>query len=280
VLDEKDYSEFVDSYPLNLSAPTDDSPFFFNMIRIRDLFTPGVYNEQGENRHNLKAVMVLAGLLLISLVLTFGFIVIPLILTADKSALSGAAPLFLLFAAIGFGFMLVEISQMQRLIVFLGHPTYGLTVVLFSLLLSSGCGSYLTGLLPENRWTGCLAFFLLLFALGVFGAQTTEVIASFRHSETPVRIAVATGILFCLGFFMGMPFPVGMRLASLRSDNLTPWLWGVNGATSVCASVIAVAVSLFWGIATTYWIGVFCYLVGTLAFIGASLRETGSCRPD
>ena len=278
ILAENDSREFVDSYPLDLSAPTDDSPFFFNMIRFQDLLASGVYEEQGENRHNLKAVLVLAGLLLISLVLTFAFIVVPLILTADKSVLSGATPLFVLFAAIGFGFMLVEISQMQRLIVFLGHPTYGLTVVLFSLLLSSGLGSYLTGLFPENRRAGFLAFFLLLVALGVFGAQTTDVIASFRHSETPVRIAVATGILFCLGLFMGMPFPIGMRVASLRSHNLTPWLWGVNGATSVCASVIAVAISLMWGISTTYWVGVLCYLAGALAFIGASVKGTGSCQ--
>ena len=77
-------------------------------------------------------------------VLTGVCILLPLWLTRDRVRLAGAGPLFVFFIAIGLGFMLIETSQMQRLIIALGHPTYGLSVVLFALLLSSGIGSYLT----------------------------------------------------------------------------------------------------------------------------------------
>ena len=95
-------------------------------------------------RVNMQAVFVLAALLATVLVLTGICIVAPLLLSRRGVVTRDAIPLLLFFAAIGFGFMLIEVSQMQRLTIFLGHPTYGLSVVLFSLLLSGGLGSWLT----------------------------------------------------------------------------------------------------------------------------------------
>jgi hypothetical protein len=98
------------------------------------------------------------------------------------------------------------------------------------------------------------------------------VIRTFGASTTPARIAVAIGLLLPIGFLMGMAFPLGMRAASDRTSVLTPWLWGINGATSVCASVIAVAISLHWGIAASFWTGVACYVVaaGALAHLSVA----------
>jgi hypothetical protein len=70
---------------------------------------------------------------------------------------------------------------------------------------------------------------------------------------------VATGILFPLGLFMGMAFPLGLKLAASQVDALTPAFWGVNGATSICGSVLAAAISMNAGIASTFWIGFLCY---------------------
>ena len=103
----------------------------------------------------------------------------PLFVTSDRKALAGAAPLVTFFAAIGFGFMLVETSQMQRLIVVLGHPTYGLTVVLFSLLLSSGVGSFLTGGVAAARARGApgrSVSSLLVAVLAATGSLTPMVV--------------------------------------------------------------------------------------------------------
>ena len=277
ILSPEKAGDFMAEYPLDLSAPTDDRPFFFNMLRFGDLFSPRTFVKQGPNEPNIRAVAVLGSLLAITLLLTLLFILGPLFVTTDRSALSGKKTLFILFAAIGVGFMLVEISQMQRLIVFLGHPTYGLSVVLFSLLLSSGAGSYLVHPVGNAKRQGVILFLLLISALGGVGGFTPLVVSAFRGAETPVRIGIAVGILCFPGFFMGMPFPLGMKIASGQSPSLTPWLWGINGAASVCASVLAVAVSLWWGISATFWLGVACYVLATIAFWIASrqpaLRE-------
>ncbi|UCB53040.1 MAG: hypothetical protein JSV10_02835, partial [Candidatus Zixiibacteriota bacterium] len=206
----RDPYTFIASFPLNIAAPTDDSPFFFHMLRLKDVFNPEL-REQGVVSFNSKAVYIL-GVLLISVVgLTFICIIVPLILTTRKAALRGAFPFFIFFAAIGFGFMLVEISQMQRLIVFLGHPTYGLSTVLFALLLSSGLGSYLTQAIKNpGSARPAIALLILLGVLVAFGFLTPSAIHQFQGSTTITRILVATSILFPLGLFMGMPFPLGM----------------------------------------------------------------------
>ncbi len=270
----KNLDELAASYDLDISPPTDNRPFFFNMLRLRDVFRRDLM-ESPVNDFNLKAVGTLGSLLLIVFLLTLLCVIVPLILTTKRDVLQGGLPYFAYFAAIGLGFMFVEISQMQRLIVFLGHPTYGLSVVLFALLVSSGIGSYLTpAVKPERARSEGWRLLVLLAVLVLFGLITPYATTAFRGETTPVRIAVAVGILLPLGLFLGMAFPLGMSLASARSKALTPWLWGINGATSVCASVVSIAISLAAGISTSFWVGVGCYIVALLAFLMAGRRAT------
>ena len=264
----KDLDAFTSKFPIRIDPPTDDSPFFLFMARLLDFFRPGQWKKEA-TFFNMKPVFILGGLLVTVVGLTLLCIILPLVLTTKSQVPKTTAPLFIYFFGIGFGFMRIEISQMQRLIVFLGHPVYGLSVVLFSLLLSSGLGSYWSQRIRDERWAsqavGCL--FLLLCALAAFGVLTPHTIGRFAGSVTAVRIAVATGILFPIGVFMGTAFPLGMRAAAARSPSLTPWLWGINGATSVCASVVAVIISLGAGISASFWAGWVCYLLAFLAAI-------------
>jgi hypothetical protein len=91
-----------------------------------------------------------------------------------------------------------------------------------------------------------------------------------------VRVLLVTAMLSPLGLLMGMAFPLGMRLASGRTPGLTPWLWGINGATSVCASVLAIVIALSSSISAAFWTGVACYGAAFLAFVWASATGTTS----
>ncbi len=269
IASDKDVKTLYAHFPLNITPPTDDSPFFFHMLRLKDAFKPELW-EQGETSFNMKAVSILGVLLIVVLFLTSLCILVPLAWTADKSTLSGACPLLVFFGCIGLGYMLVEISQMQRLIIFLGHPTYGLSVVLFALLLSSGLGSYST----QSKGSGISWLLILLCVLLVFGTLTPYVIRTFDGSTTPIRILLATAILFPIGFFMGMPFPIGMRIGAAKSPALTPWLWGINGAASVCASVLAVAIALSSSISASFWTGFVCYSVAVIAYVWTTRKSS------
>ena len=268
-----DLDGFTTGFPINITAPTDDRPFFFHMLWPRDVFNRDLW-KHGIMSFNMKAVFVLVFLLIIVVGLTFFCIIVPLLLTTDRKMLKGTLPLFIFFGSIGLGFMLVEISQMQRLIIFLGHPTYGLSVVLFALLISSGLGSFLTQKIgdPKLKGSGIACLSLLLCSLIILGIFTPSIARAFQSSETTIRILVSIGILFPIGLFMGMAFPLGMKMASAKTTAITPWFWGINGATSVCASVIAVTISLGSSISTSFWTGFSCYAVALVGFIWESRR--------
>lgn len=270
--------------PISIEPPTDDSPFFFNMVSLGAVFDPQIWN-QGISSLNLIAVFILVGLLITVTLLSALCILLPLILATRRRQgavnLSRSTPHFLFFAAIGFGFILVEISQMQRLIIFLGHPTYGLSVVLFALLLFSGLGSYLTRNVPaaQLRRPGGRRLGLLLVVLVLFGALTADAIGAFRGATTPVRILVALVMLAPLGLLMGMAFPLGMKGIARRLEPIKPWLWGINGAASVSGSVLAVAIALSSGISAAFWAGTGCYVVAFAAFLWVTRAGHGSGVP-
>jgi predicted membrane-bound spermidine synthase len=262
----EDPNVLLTSLQLNVSPPTDDCPFFFDMKPIRYLFrrtkldTTGIGLQSGE--------FVISLLLIVTMLILF-FVLAPLARMMDKKAIRGLVPYWLFFAAIGLGFMLIEVSQMQRLIVFLGHPTYALSVVLFTLLLSGGIGSFTTfRLVKPNRYSA-LRLLLLCLSLLVFGLLTPRVITALASSTTPVRIVLATGILFPPGLFMGMAFPLGLKMSTGTLDDLLPAFWGVNGAASICASILAMAIAMNAGISAAFWTGFCCYCVAFVAYCWA-----------
>ena len=248
------YANLIRTYPLNIAAPTDDTPFFFHMLRATDLLKPSTY--QGMNEINLKAVKVLGTLLAIVTGLSLTAIVLPMLVRPHvRNGQTG--PMVTYFAAIGLAFMMVEIGQLERLIVFLGHPIYGLTVVLFVLLLASSLGSLMSDRFGKYIWL--LPLFLVTFVLGS-PLITNRLIAE----ATWLRILVSAVLLFPSGFLMGMAFPVGMKHARRREGAPAAWYWGINGAFSVISSVLAVVVAVFWGITATLLVGVAAYVIALL----------------
>ncbi|HYE19414.1 MAG TPA: hypothetical protein VEA69_13270, partial [Tepidisphaeraceae bacterium] len=275
-----DVREAAKAFPIDISPPTDDKPFFFNMTRMGDAFAPGSWLGRGdEEKHgldvNLRAVKVVAGLLVFTIVLTGVLVVLPVLIKAGPRVMVESKWLSLFFVCIGLAFILVEIAQMQRLIILLGHPTYSLSVVLFAVLISGGIGSFLTrtveGDAAKLRSAILVRVGWLVLILIITGLMTPAVIAGNVASGTAVRIAAALLLLMPAGVLMGMCFPLGMKVAAARGGgDLAAWLWGVNGAMSVIASVLAVVLAMSFGISASWWIGVGLYGVAWVAGVRAA----------
>jgi hypothetical protein len=105
----------------------------------------------------------------------------------------------------------------------------------------------------------------LLVVLAVFGSITTAATEAAAGGTTPMRIGVAVGLLAPLALVMGMPFSIGMGAASRQAGAPTAFLWGINGATSVVASVTGALVAMFFGISVTFASGFVAYAVGAVA---------------
>ena len=256
-----------DQLNLDLTPPTDDKPFFFQMIKLSDIFNIKLWNKNNYFGFNSHAIVTLGVLLLTTLLLTLIFVLLPLIATTKKDDLDGAASFLIYFASIGFGFMFVEISQIQRLTVFLGHPTYGLSVVLFTLLVFTGLGSLLTSQSLGFLHRSIFPLILLVVLLSLFGFFSQHVITNFQMSSTQTRIIVAIAMLAPIALCMGAALPLGMQFANDHSGGLTPWLWGVNGATSICGSVLAICVALAGGISISFWMGVLSYSIALCIYL-------------
>jgi hypothetical protein len=246
---------------VDVSPPTDDRPFFFYTTLPRDSLNPASLLAPGG---------VVGALLLLVAFLVVFFILWPVLKGLPRGTVLRATPEILFFAAIGLAYMLIEISVMQRLMIFLGHPIYSLAVVLFVLLLSSGAGSFVSlRIKPDGAWA-FVCFFLLLAVIFSFGLFAPRLLSAFVSQPAPVRIVISACTLIPIGFFMGMAFPLGMRLSNQGFESLAPGLWGINGAASVFASVLAVMIDMNIGISSSFWSGLSFYAIAFCAYLWAS----------
>jgi hypothetical protein len=250
---------------LDLSAPTDARPFFFNQLRLDRLFEQDVFalaSKPGVYGGNLSATLTLAMLILISAALVVATIIVPLRTTVSTTPSTMIAYGTLYFALIGIGFMMVEIALLQRISVFLGHPVYALSVVLFSLILSTGIGSLASERVALDSgprlivWSLLVGVYLLALPLWL-----PEVLLHLESASLALRAGLAVLVLAPVGFLMGFGFPTGMRLVSLIDKRPTPWFWGINGAAGVLAASVAVLTSIEFGIDATLRVGAACYLL-------------------
>lgn len=249
-------------WPYRLDAPTDDRPFFFNLLGLARL--PEVATAHA-NDSQVRVLKSLLGLLATVAGLSLACIVAPLVFAGPGLRPGrGDRSLVFFFAAIGLGFMLVELALLQRLSLFLGNPAYGIGVALFCLLLAGGAGSYLGG---RWRWLASVPGSRILAALAALVALEAlvlqDILALAQSATMPARLALSVLLLAPIGVLMGMAFPLGARAAA-HVQQILPWLWGINGAASVLASVIAAVVSLELGIVANLWLGAGFYLLAGL----------------
>jgi spermidine synthase len=253
---------FFASLPQNTAPPTDDNPFFFYTARFGDIVAKPLSTVSNNN----AAISITLLLIVVALCACGYYVITPFVRLARRMPLSMLTPPVTYFCAIGMGFMLIEISQMQRLMVFLGHPVYGLAVVLFTILLFSGIGSTTVGA-HTPRPSAVIARVVALLTTLVTAGLLTPLFSTWARSEaTEMRILLSVLLLAPPAFCMGMMFPLGLSIWR-RHTELLPFFWSANGITSMLASVLGMALSIEFGIAKTYMLGVCFYVVCVLMIV-------------
>ncbi len=256
---------FARDYVYNVAPVNDNSPFFFFTLKLGQTLRQ---THQGIDWKVNLGVAVLGMVLIISLLAVVAFLIVPL---AVRGSTHSHVVSLLYFVAVGLGYIMVEISFIQRFVLFLGHPTYALTVVVFLLLLSSGAGSLVSRKwLPEVTmvWVPLAA---IIAALALYVFFLPHILSSLVGLPFLLKLAISAGLLIPLGFAMGMPFPTGLRaLADLmgtaadsegeRSTSIE-WAWAMNAASSVLGSVLAVVIAIQYGLGVTLACGALAYLL-------------------
>jgi hypothetical protein len=265
---------FARSYAYNTAPVTDNAPFFFFTLKPEQILREKAVRGGIDWKVNL-GVLVLVLVLLISLVAVLAFLILPLALKSRVPTVRHSPVPLLYFVAVGLGYILVEIAFIQRFVLFLGHPTYALTVVIFLLMLSSGAGSLFSRLwlVRTNRcWLPIVLVIVTLLCNVLFLPGRLAALVGLHFGY---RLLVSGILLVPLGFLMGMPFPTGLRaLAALPAevfpaeerdcDNAVEWAWAMNAAASVLGSVLAMVIAIQFGLTVTLACGAAAYLLALL----------------
>ena len=223
---------------------------------------------------NLRATFTLVLLFFIALVLVAAIIVFPLMragLPAMGAANFGMAAGY--FGLIGFGYMLIQVPLLQRFSVYLGHPTSAFAVILFSMIFFTGVGSFISDRFPleTNRWLLKLPIGVALASLAMMFLIQPLMDATL-HLALPARALTVVACTAPIAVLLGFCFPMGMRLVGKLSNDATAWMWGVNGACGVLASIVAVAISMWAGINTNLAIAAVMYLLLLIPAHGLARR--------
>ncbi len=261
---------FAHSYAYNVAPVYDNAPFFFFTLKAGQILGQQGLQHGIDWKVNL-GVLVLLLVLAISLAAVISFLILPLALQGSRQS---ALPLFY-FVAVGLGYILVEIAFIQRFVLFLGHPTYALTVVIFLLMLSSGAGS-----LMSRRWLlhtelAWIPIVLAIIALAAHVCFLPHVLTAWVGLGLGYRMAISGMLLVPVGFVMGMPFPTGLRALGAgpgfnvpgkmsREDNAVEWAWAMNAAASVLGSVLAMVIAIEFGLTVTLACGAAAYFLALL----------------
>jgi hypothetical protein len=262
-LDAPDPLAWADGYPYRVDPTTDDRPFFFENGRLGTLFRSEgnwIHDRLGGQEVLVATFVVLA-------------LLASVLLSGARNRVAGGPAITSAFLALGAGYLLVEVTAMQRLVLLLGHPVHAVAIVLVSMLVWSGVGALLSTRLPERAAPAMAGLSALL--VGGLLVPWHDTLAELAGGLPLVaRAALVSLVLALPALAMGTCFPLAIRLLTARHHNLLPsaFLW--NGLASVLTGPVAVMFAMDRGLQTTQALGAVCYVVAMLALLLARPRVT------
>jgi hypothetical protein len=280
----RERADLVRDYPYDLTPATDDQPFFFNYFKLSSLVTSRSRSPTGELGEYLHTFPVAHAVLLSSAliigVLALLLILGPLWLLRRQNIGRGLKTrTFVYFMSLGIGFMFIEISMMQRFILFLGHPIYSMAVVLGGVLVFSGSGALFSARFTDPGPRVTRTLLAVLVGLTLFNAfLLASLLAPLQSASLSVRVLVTLVLLAPTGFVLGMPLPLGVKMLDRAAPGLIPWAWAVNGFLSVLSSILATVVAMIGGFTAVLLAAGAIYAVGLL--MAPHARPPAAAAPD
>jgi spermidine synthase len=277
---------WYDEYPFDVTPVRDDSPFFWHFTSFSRALFGGFEGEVAKRQFEVATgERILVFLLLFGVAFAGVFILLPLFAIRDVwHEMPSKSLSAVYFSALGLGFMWIEVCLIQKLTLFLGYPSYTLTVTLFSLLLSSGLGSLLSERLLDrrNRSLGMLmAALAVLTLVAQFGLDPLT--GLFVQASFPLRVAITVLMLLPVGLVLGAFMPMGIATISgisVHQKEYVAWAWSINGFFSVVGSVSSTILSMTLGFRWVLLLAFLVYGLGILALTRIpSPRAPGLAEP-
>jgi hypothetical protein len=269
---DRQVDAIVAGYPKNITPVEDDAPYFWHFTKFGNVIAHIGEPFTTRDREDVVGERVLLLMLGIAAVYAAVFLLAPFIAVRRKwRAFPAKGTSAVYFAALGLGFMFFEITMIQRLVQFLGYPTYSLTVTLAAILVSTGVGALLShrfadrGRAPMTGLLAVLAVLTVFYQFALPGLLTGPLLSTGLGTRIAVAVAVLTPLGLCLGMFM----PLGLgRVVNLSpyGEEYVAWAWAVNGFFSVIGSVLTTILSMAFGFRVVQLAALAVYVVAGIAF--------------
>ncbi|HVX66718.1 MAG TPA: hypothetical protein VHA11_08965 [Bryobacteraceae bacterium] len=272
-----DFRGFERQYRYDVSAVDDNRPFFFYTVQPRDVweFFKHASRFSADYKVN-RAVPLLFGLLVVSALATLVMLGLPRFVLGSRLPQDRRVLRFLwYFIFIGAGYILIQVALVQKFVLFLGHPTYALTVIIFSMLISSGLGSFFSQRITADsgvRLARVLALVAVMVA--VLAVAVSPLLGGGVGLPLALKFIISVLMIAPAGFLMGIPFPTGLRRLEELHEPSVRWAWSLNAAASVLGSVGAIVFAIYFGLRETMLLGGAMYLcaLAALKLSRASVR--------
>lgn len=278
-LPDEDLGAWYDDYAFDVGPIDDNSPFFWHFVSFDDVigdFLDPIEHDDPEQAVGERVLLLLLG---VSAVLAAVFLLTPFVAIRRRwSEFPHKGRSAVYFGAIGLGFMFFEITLIQKLTLFLGYPTYSLTVTLASILIFTGIGALLSEripLAPKHMipvLLGTIVVLTLFYQLGL--PQLTEALLG---AALPTRVLVALVVLAPLGLTLGLFMPLGLQAIAHTTAyprEYVAWGWAVNGFASVIGATLTTILAMSFGFRFVLLLALAVYAVA-LAQLRGLLRVAG-----
>lgn len=259
---EAPQSPVLDDYLFYIHPATDNKPYFSRFIKISKI--GALLQEFGKREIPfLELGYVIVWLTFIIVILVSLLLILLPVIWLRRS--TGKLPVVVYFGAIGLGFMFAEIILIQRFVLYLGQPVYAVSTVLSIMLLASGMGSYFSARLKEGfagNYKVYLTIFLILLVYALFLTSFLRFTAGYHLF---IRVVITCLVVALPAFFMGMPFPLGLKTLSVKHKDKIAWAWGINGFFSVIATPLALIIAIEAGSVLVISLAAIAYLMALAA---------------
>ncbi|MBC7924287.1 MAG: hypothetical protein H7039_01385 [Bryobacteraceae bacterium] len=265
-LNAPDREVFTRNYQYDISPVSDDRPFFFYTVQPRDL-VDFLRGPTGSADYKInRAVPMLFGLMGISVIATAVILLLPpIVLRTQLPRERGVLTFLLYFVCIGVGYILVQVALIQKFVLMLGHPVYALTVIVFSMLIFSGIGSFFSRkILAGNDQRLTFALLTIALLIGTLAVGAPYVTAAAIAWPLPARVLTTAALIAGPAFAMGMPFPTGLSRLEERHPASVRWAWALNAAASVLGSASAIFLAVYLGLRGTLLVGGLLYVMAVV----------------
>lgn len=252
---------FIDGYPFDIRAATDDRPYFQNFFRWGSFLEAWRAKGRGGMALLEAGYAVLAATVVQALLAGLILIVVPLFATRSTQRTRAARwRVLAYFASIGLAFLFIEVVFLQKLLRLVHQPTVALAIVLATFLIAAGAGSAWTIRSASADATGFLRIAVLgIVVLGAVYAFAFDPLLALMDAWPLAAKSVTAALLIApLAFLMGMPFPLALRELD---EPLAPWAWGINGCASVVSPALATLLAIDLGFTAVLGLALALYLL-------------------